>query len=264
MTRSNLLDYSVNDEGNGDSAVNFIDVPESESELSELSSPCPSIQSTARSPSPTTSTGLIEQPSYNTAALQDEVLKLKGHNLTLQNRVSELETEHAEMRHLRESTNGDIDYCNRMIYILEKRNKAMSTHSGNAEYSKAQRLGLPESTIMQEYKDLCVCILNEAQAFSQGENSQRISNNNQNTHPARGWAIKASGWDLYPLLCHHITEKIPSSRLVVALVAAGVFDLVFERAFPDVLSIESPLMNGYRRHILAKGKGAPRVLETCS
>ncbi|KAI8717212.1 hypothetical protein NCS52_00796300 [Fusarium sp. LHS14.1] len=252
MMRPHLLDCSVNEEGTGDNAVNLIEVPESESELSQLSFPYPSIQSPARSPSPTSSTGPIEKPSDNTATLQDEVLKLKGHNLTLQNRVSELETDHAEMRHLRESTNGDIDYCNRMIYILEKRNKAMSTHSGSFEYSKAQRLGLPESTIMQQYRDLYVCILNEAQAFSQGENPPKISNNNENTHPARGWAIKASGWDLYPLLCHYVSEEIPNSRLVAALVGAGVFDLVFERAFPAVLGVESPLMNGYRRHILAK------------
>ncbi|KAJ4186912.1 hypothetical protein NW755_007645 [Fusarium falciforme] len=128
----------------------------------------------------------------------------------------------------------------------------MSTHSGNVEYSKARRHGLPESTIMQEYKDLYLGILSEAQAFSRSDNSAQISNNNENAHPARGWAIKASGWDLYPLLCHYMSEKIPSSRLVAALVGAGIFDLVFERAFPDVLGIESPLMNGYRRHILAK------------
>ncbi|KAL2683251.1 hypothetical protein Neosp_007719 [[Neocosmospora] mangrovei] len=260
MTRTPFADFTVNEEGNGDSAVNLIEVPESESGLSGLSSPCPSIQSTARSPSPTPSTGPIEQASDNTAALQDEVLKLKGHNLTLQNRVSELETDHAEIRHLRKSTNGDIEYCTQMIYILEKRNKAMSSHSGNVEYSKARRLGLPESTIMQEYKDLYVCILNEAQAFSQGEKLPRISNDNQNTHPARGWAIKASGWDLYPLLCHYIGQNIPSSRFVTALVAAGIFDLVFERAFPDVLGVESPLMNGYRRHILAKGENGCEAL----
>ncbi|KAM6525642.1 hypothetical protein FALCPG4_011178 [Fusarium falciforme] len=243
---------SVNDEGDEENAVNSIDVLHTESEVSELSSLCPSLQSAPHSPSLTSSPGPTEQPSDDIAALQDEVLKLKGHNLTLQNRVSELETDHEEMRHLRKSTNGDINYCNRMVYILEKRNKAMSTHSGNVEYSKARRHGLPESTIMQEYKDLYLGILSEAQAFSRGDNSAQISNNNENAHPARGWAIKASGWDLYPLLCHYMSEKIPSSRLVAALVGAGIFDLVFERSFPDVLGIDSPLMNGYRRHILAK------------
>ncbi|KAI8670014.1 hypothetical protein NCS56_00805200 [Fusarium sp. Ph1] len=246
------LDYSVNDKGDKDNAVNSIDVLDTESEVSELSPLCPSLQSASHSPSPTSSPGPTGQPSDDIAALQDEVLKLKGHNLTLQNRVSELETDHEEMRHLRKSTKGDIDYSNRMMYILEKRNKAMSTHSGNVEYSKARRPGLPESTIMQEHQGLYLEILNEAHAFSRGDKSPKISNNDQNAHPARGWAMKASGWDLHPLLCHYMSEKIPSSRLVAALVAAGIFELVFERAFPDVLGVESPLIDGYRRHILAK------------
>lgn len=253
------MDYSVKDEGDEDNAVNSIDVLHTESEVSELSSLYPSLQSAPHSPSLTSSPGPTEQPSDDISALQDEVLKLKGYNLTLQNRVSELETDHEEMRHLRKSSKGDINYCNRMVSILEKRNKAMSTHSGNLEYSKARRPGLPESTIMQELQDLYLGILNEAQAFSRGDKSPKISNNNENAHPARGWAIKASGWDLHPLLCHYMSEKIPSSRLVAALVAAGIFDLVFERAFPDVLGVESPLMNGYRRHILAKGKSASHV-----
>ncbi|UPL03814.1 hypothetical protein LCI18_014748 [Fusarium solani-melongenae] len=245
------VDYSVNDEGDEDNAVNSVDVLHAESEVSELSSLCPSLQSAPHSPSLTSSPGPTEQPPDDISALQDEVLKLKGHNLTLRNRVSELETEHEKMRDLRRSSKRDVNYCNQMVSFLEKR-KAMSTHSGNVKHSKARRPGLPESTIMQEHRDLYLEILNEAQAFSGGDESPKISNNNQNAHPARGWAMKASGWDLHPLLCHYMSEKIPSSRLVAALVAAGIFDLVFERAFPDVLGVESPLTDGYRRHILAK------------
>lgn len=235
------------------------DAPDAESEVGELSSPCPSFKSALDSPRPTPSLSPVKKPSDDIAALQDQVLKLKGHNLTLQNRVSELETEHEEIRHLRKSTKSDIDYCTRMLNTLEKRIKAMSAHSGNVEYSNAPRSGLPESTIVQDYQDLYHDILNEAQAFSQGDNSANISNDSRNAHPARGWAMKTSGWDLHVLLCHYMSTNIPSSRLVAALVAAGIFDLVFERTFPDVLGIESPLMNGYRRHLLAKCKSMSHI-----
>ncbi|RSM15779.1 hypothetical protein CDV31_004880 [Fusarium ambrosium] len=150
------------------------------------------------------------------------------------------------------SPGDDIKYCTRMISILEKRNKARSTHSRNVKDFQAGRRGLPESTIMQEYTALYSSIINESQAFCEDDEGPRIRNNNEDAHPARGWAMTASGWDLYPLLCYYNTEAIPSSRLVAALVGAGIFDLVFERAFPDVLSVESPLMDGYRRHILVK------------
>ncbi|RSL46161.1 hypothetical protein CEP53_010443 [Fusarium sp. AF-6] len=249
-TSPQLLDYNAGDEGDGDSAVNLIEVPTTESELSSL---CPSFLSVPQSQTPTSSPVPSEKPSGDIAALQDEVLKLKGHNLTLQNRVSVLETDHAEIRHLRESEKGDdIKYCTRMIYILEKRNKAKSTHSRNVKDFQAGRRRLPESTIMQEYTALYSSIINESQAFCEDDESPRIRNNNEDAHPARGWAMTASGWDLYPLLCYYNTEAIPSSRLVAALVGAGIFDLVFERAFPDVLGVESPLMDGYRRHILVK------------
>ncbi|RSM02079.1 hypothetical protein CEP52_008189 [Fusarium oligoseptatum] len=249
-TSPQLLDYNASGEGDGYSAVNLIQVPTTES---ELSSPCPSFLSVPQSRSPTSSPGPSEQPLADIAALQDEVLKLKGHNLTLQNRVSVLETDHAEIRHLRESEKGDdIKYCTRMIHILEKRNKARSTHSRNVKDFQAGSRGLPESTIMQEYTALYSSIINESQAFCADDESPRIRNNNEDAHPARSWAMTATGWDLYPLLCYYNTEAIPSSRLVAALVGAGIFDLVFERAFPDVLGVESPLMDGYRRHILVK------------
>lgn len=235
--------------------MNLIQVLDTESEISEPSpSSRPSLLSALQSPSPPRP-GPAEQPSDGLTALQAEVLKLKCRNLALQNRVSELETEHAEISHLRNSTGGEIDECTRMVRILEKRIKAaQSTRPPNPEDPETRRLGLSEGFIMQEYKELYHSILVESQALCGDDSCSRISNNDENAHPARGWAMKASGWDLVPLLCHYNIEAIPSSRLIAALVGAGIFDLVFERVFPDVLGLESPLMNGYRRHILAKGK----------
>ncbi|KAJ4321514.1 hypothetical protein N0V84_005317 [Fusarium piperis] len=262
-----LLGYSANDDGDEGNAVNLIPVSDTESKVIEPSTTCLRIrsidlQSAPQGPSPLPSPGPTGPPSDCIASLQAELLKLKGHNFALQNRVSELEMDHTEIRRFRESADGDIEYCTRTVHYLEKQLETMSAHLHNVADSETGRLGLPTSTIAQEYKVLYLDVLDASQTFCEDHSSPRISTNAETAHPVRVWARKASGRDFDPLLCHYNIQTVPNSRLVVALIGAGLFDLVFERAFPEILSAESPLTNGYRRHILTKdGSDALRLAD---
>ncbi|KAM0433417.1 hypothetical protein ACHAPT_004295 [Fusarium lateritium] len=239
------------DEPDWDNSRELVEIPDTQSELS-TSGFIPrnvDLQDTTKSPSP----GPAEQQAPGaTVALRAEVLRLKGHNFVLQNRIFELEIDLKQISHCRESVNGNMEQLIQQMYAYEKRLAVMTDHLQHVADAETGMLGISEGDIIHRYKVLYNRIQGGSQSLCGAHDGPRITMTDQGDDSGRAWAIKTSSWELYPLLCHYNREAIPNSRLVVALVAAGIFDLVFERVFPEVLAVECPLMNGYRSHILAK------------
>ncbi|RKK76787.1 hypothetical protein BFJ69_g6736 [Fusarium oxysporum] len=74
------------------------------------------------------------------------------------------------------------------------------------------------------------------------------------------WARRLSGRDMSGLLNHAQKVKIPKNKLLACLLAVGIFQLVFEPAFPEILCIESPLLHQYR-NLIATSAGT-KILRT--
>lgn len=71
---------------------------------------------------------------------------------------------------------------------------------------------------------------------------------------SHNWARRLTGRDMSGLLAHAQNVKITKNKLVASLLAVGIFEIVFEPAFPEILWIESPLFQQYRNLIATSGQ----------
>ncbi|KEY73408.1 hypothetical protein S7711_09990 [Stachybotrys chartarum IBT 7711] len=69
---------------------------------------------------------------------------------------------------------------------------------------------------------------------------------------AQTWSLKVSCLNLRQLVSHCHAKDVPKEKLFQSMVTAAVFELVFETMFSDILALECPLLNAYRRIIHAK------------
>ncbi len=70
----------------------------------------------------------------------------------------------------------------------------------------------------------------------------------------RAWLHQVAGSSFAMLRSRVSCQEISGLELLHSVVAAGICSLVFDSAFPDFMPTESPLLDQYRRHILAKGE----------
>jgi hypothetical protein len=76
------------------------------------------------------------------------------------------------------------------------------------------------------------------------------------------WARRVGGTDISDLLANAKKVEIPKFQLVASILTAGIFDLVFKSAFPEILAIESPLLDQYRKLIAGSGQNILPFVKT--
>ncbi len=68
------------------------------------------------------------------------------------------------------------------------------------------------------------------------------------------WLRQVAGSSYAMLRSRVSCQEVSGVELLHSVIAAGTCSLVFDSAFPDFMSTESPLLDQYRRNILAKGE----------
>ncbi|KAF5611948.1 uncharacterized protein FSUBG_1975 [Fusarium subglutinans] len=184
-----------------------------------------------------------------------DLLKQKGYSITLENRISELKRRNYDLEDCMRLEYGEVTQLRKEISSLKEKLDRKRLLERNHDDLEADRLGFLNTSLRAEYESLnsnirntcsTICHLSLDDALPEGRpDFSSLANN---------WAKRISGCDLGPLLDRSEAAQIPKRFILAALVAAGIFELVLEDAFPAFLAADSPLLDQYRRHIETESK----------
>ncbi|KAF4977311.1 hypothetical protein FZEAL_6134 [Fusarium zealandicum] len=222
---------------------------DSDLELITLASPTKSSESELRSGEEGQALG----ETTNTRVTETEFLKQSASVFTLRNRLSEMQRELDEMHESSQAARGNRFDLWQQISHLRGQLEAKDRLWQDTVAFETQSLAFSKTPIKRDY-DLLYHKINETCSFICDMSlTEALPEQDGEFHPsAETWALKAANCKLDRLVSHSQAEAIPKEKLFASLVAAGIFELVFEPVVPDILALESPLLHQYRRHILTK------------
>ncbi|KAF4497401.1 hypothetical protein FAGAP_6423 [Fusarium agapanthi] len=246
---------------------------ENESELSTLSSPAllaikRQLDNTI-SASQEETMSVISQAQSNSSSIEArlrqseaDLLKQKSYSVTLENRISELEREKSNLKHSIDNASSAPDIFSGVevqlreeVAELKRKLRREGLLMKSYEDLEADRLGFLNTSLRVEYKKLHSNIRNTSSTICHLSLDDALPEQRTGfSHLANNWAGRISGCDLGPLLDHCEAAQIPKRFILAALVAAGIFELVLEDAFPAFLAGDSPLLDQYRKHIETESK----------
>ncbi|RYC81065.1 hypothetical protein BFJ63_vAg16040 [Fusarium oxysporum f. sp. narcissi] len=192
-----------------------------------------------------------------------EQLKQRGLVVTLLNRISNLQK---ELDNLNECIRApDSEQANLRITIsnLKRKLEAQDDLIGDLKALETDRLAFETTPIRTEFNRLYLTVYDMA-----GEICDLSSNDDlpkqwsEISQLSDSWARRVGGTDISDLLANAKKVEIPKFQLVASILTAGIFHLVFESAFPEILSIESPLLDQYRKLIAGSGQSILPFVKT--
>ncbi|KAG5758897.1 hypothetical protein H9Q72_012980 [Fusarium xylarioides] len=183
------------------------------------------------------------------AKLRIELLNAKGRELTLMNKVSELERERDDRDQNERVGPIDPSAARRVISRLQNRVKAYQSLDDDFELLESGRFAFMGSSLRSEcqglYEDINLSISSSmCNLSSKYDLPEQRSDFSPLSH---SWAKRILGGDMSALLTHAHEATVPENKLIAALLTAGIFNLIFESDFPEMLSIDSPFFIEYRR-----------------
>jgi hypothetical protein len=188
--------------------------------------------------------------------LEGHNLKLQGHNFTLTNRLAEAHDE-LEAYHDRHSGPSIAESeLKDQILVLKTRLEAQVLQKREFEGLTIDRLGFQKTSFKEGLKQLFSTIDHTSWMicdFMTIDDSlpQQRSDFDQ---LGQSWVAYFYDSDLGALLDHSDKAEVSKKKLLATLLTAGVFELVLKPVFPSILTLESPLLDEYRKHILTQGK----------
>jgi hypothetical protein len=190
----------------------------------------------------------------------------KDYIFTLSNRLSEAEYECAKIR---ESARKAAEYRDDLVVqrdlryensVLKGQLGQMTSQRQTIALVSTGSLGPSLRTIWQEFE----CISTDVKdACSSVDITIRPASPSTSAHGGQGsrepdlselWMLRAAHCSIDQFISSlSMDTGISESHILRALVAAGIGYLVFETRFPDLVAGESPMLDHYRKHILATG-----------
>lgn len=198
----------------------------------------------------------------NSQDLKEEIVKLKGHNFTLTNRLAEA---HNELEAYHDRHGGpaiaESDLKDQII-VLKTRLEAQVLQKREFEGLTIDRLGFQKTSFKDGLKQLFSTIdhtswmICDFLTIDDSMPKQRTDFDQL----AQSWVAYFYDGDLGALLDHSNKAGVSKKKLLATLLTAGVFELVLKPVFPSILTLESPLLDEYRKHILTQGKCTMRLM----
>ncbi|KAH7250365.1 uncharacterized protein BKA55DRAFT_690597 [Fusarium redolens] len=132
------------------------------------------------------------------------------------------------------------------------------------EALKSDKFAFPKSSLQEEcerlYQDMNTSISSFICDLSPNEDLPKLRSGFSQL--SQSWARRLFGSDMSVLLTHAHKAEIPKCKVVAAVITAGIFELVFESEFPEMLSIESPFFTEFRRLVsISGGRSKSRNIE---
>ncbi|KAL2131320.1 hypothetical protein VTI74DRAFT_5259 [Chaetomium olivicolor] len=195
------------------------------------------------------------------AAKDEELQKILRENMeqkhyifTLSNRLSAAEFECGKIRG---SANKAAEYSDDVLMQRDLRYEN-SLLKGQLEQMTSQRqviaqvetnsLKPSDRSIWQEFELIATDLKDACSSVEITLPTSSISTHDETD----SWAQKVARCNFNQLLSSAMDTDVSEFHILRALAAAGIGDLVFESRFPDFLARESPILDQYRNHILAK------------
>lgn len=201
--------------------------------------------------------------------LKEEIVMLKGHNLrleghtfTLTNRLAEA---HNELEAYHDRHGGpaiaESDLKDQII-VLKTKLEAQLLQKREFEGLTIDRLGFQKTSFKDGLKQLfstidhtswmiCDFMTNDDFLPQQTSDFDQL---------VQYWVACFYDSNLGALLDHSNKAGVSKKKLLATLLTAGVFELVLKPVFPSILTLESPLLDEYRKHILTQGKCTMRLM----
>ncbi|KAH7310910.1 hypothetical protein B0I35DRAFT_439872 [Stachybotrys elegans] len=210
-------------------------------------------EESGESTSSSTETNQVSGGLKRLQALEKDLLTHQGYVFTLKNKMSEMQREIDEMRHRDRVARPDQYELQEENWILTQKVRAKDRLLQQFRGREMSMPGLYEANITtecgvlyHEIGDACkyICDIDPNEDFAEVQDHFHQS--------AQTWSLKVSGWDMERLLHHCHSEDIPKDKLLSSLVAAAVFDLIFQPILPEILALECPLLGEYRKFIYTK------------
>ncbi|KAL2022213.1 hypothetical protein VTK56DRAFT_5823 [Thermocarpiscus australiensis] len=194
----------------------------------------------------------------------------KDYIFTLSSRLSEAEYECTKVR---ESASKAAEYRDNVHMqrdlryensVLKGQLGQMTSQRQTIALASTGSLGPSTRTIWQEFeciatdvKDACSSVDITIPPASTGTSAHGRQGNKE--PDSESWMRRAAHCSLDQFLSSAMATSVSEFHTIRALVAAGISNLVFESRFPDLVARESPMLDQYRKHILARA--GPQTLE---
>lgn len=189
----------------------------------------------------------------------------KDYIFTLSNRLSEAEYECAKVR---ESASKAAEYRDDVLMqrdlryensVLKGQLGQMISQRQTIALASTGSLGPSTRTIWQEFeciatdvKDACASVAITIPPASTGTSAHGEQESKE--PDSESWMRRAAHCSLDQFLSSLAMDtSVSEFHIIRALAAAGISNLVFESRFPDLVARESPMLDQYRKHILARG-----------
>jgi hypothetical protein len=195
--------------------------------------------------------------------LEEEIVKLKNHNLrleghsfTLTNRLAEA---HSELEDYHDRHGGPLigeSVLKEQIIILKARLEAQVLQKREFEGLAIDRLGFQKTSFKEGLKQLFSIIDHTSWMICDYMTIDDSLPQQRSDFDQLGqtWVTSFYDGDLGALLDHSDKAGVSKKKLLATLLTAGVFELVLKPVLPSILTLESPLLDEYRKHILTQGK----------
>ncbi|KAF5254024.1 hypothetical protein FANTH_1206 [Fusarium anthophilum] len=238
---------------------------EDESELSTISSPV--LEAIGRQLANTVPDSqedamtVISQAESNTSMgvklrqSEADLLEQKKYSIALEKRISALKRRNYDLEDCIRLEYGEVTQLRKQMSSLKEQLDRKRLLERNYDDLEADRLGFLNTSLREEYESLYSNIRNTCSTICHLSLDDALPEERPDFSPlANNWAKRISGCDLGPLLDRSEAAQTPKRFILAALVAAGIFELVLEDAFPAFLAADSPLLDQYRRHIETESK----------
>ncbi|RGP68810.1 hypothetical protein FSPOR_5015 [Fusarium sporotrichioides] len=182
-----------------------------------------------------------------------EISKQKAYILTLLNRLSGAEKEIDELQRIgrvTDSTHEDEAKLHERIARLANQRSSHETFLRRVKALETDRLALSGKGVREELNLLYIDTYDTGDLICQmNSNANAPGQRVDIPDYAQSWVELLFDGDFGSLLEYAEAEGISTSKLVSALLMAGVFKLVMEPALLSISAMQSPLLDQYRRHI---------------
>ncbi|KAH6966061.1 hypothetical protein EDB82DRAFT_529766 [Fusarium venenatum] len=184
---------------------------------------------------------------------ETEILKQKGYIITLLSRLSEAEKEIEELQRIDRlvgsTRDGEAKLHERIARLANQRSSHV-TFLQRVEMLKSDNLALPSKAVREELKLLYTETYDTSDLICQiGSDVGSPDQDALIPDYAQSWVTLLYNGNFGSLLEYAKVEGIPKSKLVSAVLMAGIFKLVMEPELLSTSAMQSPLLDQYRRHI---------------
>ncbi|KAF5988554.1 hypothetical protein FBULB1_1430 [Fusarium bulbicola] len=198
-----------------------------------------------------------------TPSQEAEIIRLRAREVRLMGRIEELEEELDDVKACIRAPGSEQAMLRTTISNLQR---MLQVHNRSIDDFKAletDSLAFQRTPIKAQFNCLYLGVYDTAGGICDLSSSDDLPEKLSDISELSDiWARRAGGAGFSDLVVSAEKVKVPKMQLLASIQTAGIFHLVFESAFPDILAIESPMLDQYRKIIAGAGQNILPFVKT--